>query len=328
MKIHFLKTRWSDMIVLESNGKFALIDTGFDEQYEQLSKYLKGLGANKIDFILLTHFHRDHYGNVVDLVKNFDVCKVYFKEYGLHDAYTSAGQPADDDYRNSEKEKWLAMRDAIRTYSECVMVEGLSNIEFDGHTLDLYGTANTIQAIYDDEAYPETYHKNAFSENQNSMGIFFEADGRTVFLAGDLMDIKSSHPLADYVHTQIARKISREIDVYKAAHHGTIDTASMEVLNIYKPKLAVITNAMEYLVNYDSIDNLKKANPSVEIFITDEGNVVVDLADLKVMRNQNDRYAFFEILNSLTKKNVCNNLKQSCEKKSKLLGPLQRTGIW
>lgn len=281
MKLHFLKTRWSDMIVLESNGRFAMIDTGFEEQFGQLSEYLDKLGAKKLEFILLTHFHRDHYGNVVNLIKNYDVDKVYFKEYGGHDVCTSAGKPADDEYRNSEKEKWLAMREAISRYSTCCMVEQLSGIEFDGCKLELFGTENSIQMIYDDANYPDTYHKNVFSENQNSMGIFFEADGKAVFLGGDLMDIESSHPLANYVHTRIAGKIGRQIDVYKAAHHGTDKTSTDEVLSIYRPKLTIITNGMEYLANYDTMERIRRANPSGVIRITDEEDVVIDLACLR-----------------------------------------------
>lgn len=279
MKLHFLKTRWSDMIVLESNGRFALVDTGVEEQFEQLSTYLDKIGATKLDFILLTHFHKDHYGNVVNLVENRSVDTVYFKEYSGLDAYTSAGLPADDAYRTSEKEKWAAMKAAIEKYSKCVMVEGLKNIDFDGQHLELYGTQNSIQTIYDDERYPDTFHKILFSENQNSLGVFFEADKKTVFLAGDLMDKSSSHPLADFVHTKIAREIGRTIDVYKAAHHGTVDTASEEVLSIYQPKLTIITNAWEYLEHYDSVDNIKKMNPFADIRITDEEDVVIDFSE-------------------------------------------------
>ena len=73
MKVHFLKTVWSDIIILEDNNRFALVDTGIKEQYYQLTDYLDKIGAKKIDFILLTHFHRDHYGNINDLVKNREI---------------------------------------------------------------------------------------------------------------------------------------------------------------------------------------------------------------------------------------------------------------
>ena len=277
MKLHFLKTRWSDMIVLESRGHFALIDTGFEEQFEQLAGYLNKLGVKKLDFVLLTHFHRDHYGNVENIVKNFDTKKVYFKEYSGYDAIASDGRPADDEYRNSEKEKWFAMRNTIERYSNCCMVEELNCVDFDGYKLELFGTDNQIRKVYEDETYPETYHKILYSENQNSLGIFFEADKKTVFFGGDILDVASPHPLINYQLTAMAEKIGREIDIYKAAHHGTDKTGTEKFFSIFKPKFTVITNSMEYLAKYDAIEKIKKANPSADIRITDEGDVVIDL---------------------------------------------------
>lgn len=277
MKLHFLKTQWSDMILLEENGKFALVDTGFLEQYEQLSAYLLKLGVKEIEFILLTHFHRDHYGNIEQLVKNFTVNKVYFKEYGGHDVNTAWGTPADDDYRQSERIKWAQMRDCITNYSELEMVEKIVFIDFEGCKMRLYNQSNSVQAIFEDETHPETYQKNICSENQNSLGVFFETDGKTVFLGGDIMDAPSSHPLANFVNLQIAKQINKQIYLYKAPHHGTNHTASEEALAIYRPKIAVFTNSMEWLSKFDAIDNIKKANPDAIIMNTDEGDIVVDL---------------------------------------------------
>lgn len=277
MKLHFLKTMWSDIIILEHEGKFALVDTGFDEQYEQLAAYLLNLGVKEIEFILLTHFHRDHYGNIINLVTNHKVKKVYFKEYGGHDYNTAWGSVADEDYRQSERDKWAAMKDCIIKNSSLEMVENLDGIDFGGIFINLYSVANSVQAIWDDESHPETYHKNLFSENQNSLAAFFEYNDKTVFLGGDIMDYPSSHPLADFVNLQIARKINKKIYLYKVPHHGTDHTTCDEALSIYRPEIAVITNGMEWLNKYSTIEKLKNINPGVEILLTEDRNVVVEL---------------------------------------------------
>lgn len=277
MKLHFLKTMWSDIIILEHEGKYALVDTGFDEQYEQLKSYLAMLGAGEIEFILLTHFHRDHYGNITNLVTNHKVKKVYFKEYGGHDYNTAWGSVADDDYRQSERDKWVAMKECIINNSTLEMVEQLNSIDFDGIEIKLYSASNSVQAIWDDESHPETFHKNLFSENQNSLAVFFEFNNKTVFLGGDIMDYSSTHPLADFVNLQIARKINRKIYLYKVPHHGTDHTTCDEALDIYRPEIAVITNGMEWLNNYSTIEKLKSKKPGVEILLTEERDVVVEL---------------------------------------------------
>ena len=277
MKIHFLKTVWSDIIILEDSGRFALVDTGVKEQYDQLTDYLDRIGAEKIDFILLTHFHRDHYGNINDLVQNREVKKVYFKEYGGHDSTTAWGSKADDEYRHSEIEIWYNMKECIETNSSIEMVENIDYIMFSDTTLYLYANKNSVQMIWDDESYPETYHKNAFSENQNSLSVFFEVNGKTVFLGGDMMDWPSKHPLANYATLQVAKKIGRQIYLYKAPHHGTKDTTCDEALEIFKPVKAVITNGVEWLEQFNTIDCLKKANPNVEVILTEDNDVVIEL---------------------------------------------------
>ena len=43
-RIHFLRACWSDIILVESNGQFGLIDTGYAEDSERISAYLDSLG--------------------------------------------------------------------------------------------------------------------------------------------------------------------------------------------------------------------------------------------------------------------------------------------
>lgn len=277
MELHFLQTKWSDMIILEDNHKFAIVDTGFEEQYEQLSKYLDNLGAKTIEFILLTHFHRDHYGNIVNLVKNYNVKKVYFKEYGGHDVCTAWGSEADDEYRQSERNKWNLIKNCIEENSQLAMVENINKIDFEGTSLNLYANENKVEKIWNDESCKETYHKNVYSENMNSLAVFFDYKGKTVFLGGDLMDHAAAHPLANFINLQIAKQIGKQIYLYKVPHHGTNNTSCEEALNIYKPEIAVITNAMEWLSGFDTFDALKKANPNVNILITEDSDVVIRL---------------------------------------------------
>lgn len=277
MKIHFLKTMWSDMIVLEERGSFAIVDTGFEGQYEQLSAYLNSLGVKRIDFILLTHFHRDHYGNIINLINDYDVETVYFKEYGGHDYNTAWGSVADEVYRQSERDKWAQMRTSIIEKSNLKMVEDTDRILFESTPLWLYATENYVQKIWEDEAYPETFHQNIFSENQNSLAVFFEVNGKTVFLGGDITDHDSTHPLAKFNNLRIAKEINKEIYLYKVPHHGTCHTTCKEALHIYHPHIAVITNGMEWLDKYDTMAELKQENPNMEILLTEKDDVIVEL---------------------------------------------------
>lgn len=277
MKIHFLKTKWSDIILLEHQGELAMVDTGFEEQYPEIEAYINALGIHKISFILLTHFHRDHYGSIRKILENYPVEKVYMKEYSGLDCTTAWGTQADDTYRESEKEKYNSLIRFIDEKSQRIAAEEVQSIPFGPTILELYSNTNSIRTIYEDADYPETYHKIAFSENQNSLCVYMNVYGKNVYLGGDMMDTASSHPLGNFTTLQIARKLQREMYLYKVPHHGTVHTGCEETLSIYHPQIAVITNEDAYLSEHSDVyANLRKANPEVEILLTEEKNIVID----------------------------------------------------
>lgn len=280
MELHFLKITWGDIIILKSDDEVALVDTGYDGNFNEISDYLDKLNVKKISFILLTHFHRDHYGSIAQIVKKYDVEKVYFKDYSGLDKTTAWGNIADDNYRNNEMKKCLEIKKIILENSNLIQTENIKTIKFGDTELELYNNDNSIKKIYEDDNYKDSYHKILFSENQNSLAIFMKVNGINVFLGGDIFDREAIHPKANYVNYQIASSIKEKIDIYKVPHHGTINCNSDKALEIYKPKIAVITNEDEYLKNNSTIyDDLKRANKDVKILLTEKHNIVIKISD-------------------------------------------------
>lgn len=283
MKIHFLQTEWSDIIILQNKDQIAFIDTGFEEQFDQICDYLTTHFQTpvKIKFILNTHFHRDHYGCISKLTEKFAVEKVYLKEYSGLDSTTAWGAPADDEYRQSEMKKYQELKAALLKKNIYIPVDSVEELYFGDAVIHLYNTENTIRKIFEDESNPESYHKIMFSENTNSLTALMEIDGHTVFFGGDSNDLPQPHPLADKMLYQTAKKINKTIDLYKVPHHGTVHTGLAETLEIFKPKIAVYTNSEEYVSKEsDSLTNLKKANPEVKIFWTKTSTQIFDTDEL------------------------------------------------
>jgi competence protein ComEC len=86
LKIHVLNVGQGDSILIETPDKHnILIDTG-PELYNYVSTrdkiipYLKRLGYNKIDIIIITHPHMDHAGGLKYLLDNFKVNKILVYE--------------------------------------------------------------------------------------------------------------------------------------------------------------------------------------------------------------------------------------------------------
>ena len=280
MRLHFLKIRWGDIIVLQNGDHFAMIDTGHEEDFAQIQAYLNALGVKKLSFILLSHFHKDHYGSIAQIVKHFEVGTVYLKEYSGLDYKTAGGKIADDDYRRGEMETYQSIKRTVESYSHFASPEELDEISFGEHKLKLYHTKNLLREIYEDASHPDFYHRFTFSENQNCLAAFMRVHGVNVFFGGDVRDEAWDHPLANRTNTQIAQAIGAEMDVYKVPHHGTNRCNTDQALSVYKPKIAIITNGRQFVEEGSTIlQDLKRANGQVRVLLTDERDVVIDISE-------------------------------------------------
>ena len=280
MELHFLKICWGDCIILKSGDEAAMIDTGHEADFSQIRDCLNRLGVAKLRFVLVSHFHPDHYGSLEQIVTHFEVERVYLKEYSGLDYKTAGGKIADDDYRRGEMEAYRRIRKTVEARSTLSRVEDTDEILFGGYPIKLYNAENLLRSIYEDEAYPRYYRRERFSENQNCLAAFMRVGDVNVFFGGDVRDEEWHHPLANRTNTQIAQRIGEPIDIYKVPHHGTNRCNTDEALAIYRPRIAVITNSREFVETSSTIlQDLKRANEDVTVLLTDERDVVIRISD-------------------------------------------------
>ena len=72
--VHFLDVGQGDSTLIRSpGGKYMLIDCGPTDSGEYVVKYLKDLGVEVLDYLLITHPHEDHYGGAERGIGNFGV---------------------------------------------------------------------------------------------------------------------------------------------------------------------------------------------------------------------------------------------------------------
>lgn len=66
-------------IVKFNNGKTMFIDTGGDYEWAFIKNAITNLGITKFDYGIITHFHGDHVGNMLNFINNFDLstCTIY-----------------------------------------------------------------------------------------------------------------------------------------------------------------------------------------------------------------------------------------------------------
>ncbi len=67
----------ADAIILQTQEVTVLIDTGLDENAEELVETLQNMGVTEISAVILTHFDKDHIGGFEAITQNFTVDQVY-----------------------------------------------------------------------------------------------------------------------------------------------------------------------------------------------------------------------------------------------------------
>ncbi len=79
VNLFFLSVGQGDACLITfPTGEQIMIDTGPFESRDRVVDQLHALGVNKLDAVYVTHGHADHTGNLLTLVRRFDVPKVYY----------------------------------------------------------------------------------------------------------------------------------------------------------------------------------------------------------------------------------------------------------
>ena len=232
-RIHFLNTANSDCILLESNGMFALIDSGegdhnprrkteYTGYTQRVLTYLKTVAADEsgqvnLEFILGTHYHYDHVGSFENIIKDekINIGTAYFKEY----------DPEMD--KEMEVYDW-GLLDCYNRIKSCIKERNIdlvqdipANLTFGDFEIEFFNRVN-----YED--------LKGRGDNSESIGAKVTKGGKSAFLAAD---ITGPSGLEDKLGDKIGH-----IDLLKVGHHGYYGSSSMSFLDCLTPELAIIPN--------------------------------------------------------------------------------------
>jgi competence protein ComEC len=161
-----------------------------------------------LEYVIATHSHSDHIGGLdEDIYGIFEVSHTIYGDKGTSEQYSQFWKAANSE-ENSEVHEDV---DEVITLS-------------DGVTLSVFD-------ILDGD-------KNT---NNNSGIALFDYYGKTMLITGDAEDEKSKT-----VHEALVDRLNKEsvedIDVYIVGHHGSETSSSSELIELIKPKYAIISS--------------------------------------------------------------------------------------
>lgn len=271
-RIHFLSTDSSDAILIESNGHFALVDCaedsdnprGFEELeydgYEQrVVDYVKQIAGDEsgeahLDFVVGTHSHSDHIGGFDTLINDSSITidRAYLKEYDESKIRTHEVEKWDN------KEVYTQMLDALNA-KNIPVISDITEPEFmlGNFKITLFNTE------YDNSGEP-------VGENDNSIGVLIEKNGRRVFLSGD-MDNNTGDE--DKYGPLIGK-----VDVLKVGHHSYSGSTTTGWLKNLSPEVCVVTNVYQK-TDKRTLRRITRVAKSPILITGSENGVVVDVSD-------------------------------------------------
>ena len=247
-KIHFINVQegGSDAIILESNGHFAMVDTGEDYDFpdgsdsrypwregietsykhvltDRVFRRLKELGVQKLDFILVTHTHSDHIGNVDELLSTYPVDRVYLKKYS--DNRITNSERLWDNLYGYDKVLQTAAEKGVSVIQN--ITQGDAHFQFGDMDIQLYN--------YENETDSSGELKKIWDDNSNSLISVVKVNGKKIYLGGDLDNV---HGAEDKYGPLIGK-----VDLMKFNHHhDTNKSNTKDFIKNLSPSLIVQTS--------------------------------------------------------------------------------------
>ena len=84
----FMNVGKADAILLYTADTTILVDTGYEESFSTIKQVLKREGKRRIDYLILTHYDKDHIGGAPAVLDHFEVGEVLLPDVpGDSDAY-------------------------------------------------------------------------------------------------------------------------------------------------------------------------------------------------------------------------------------------------
>ena len=257
-RIHYIGLKGStDAILLESDGRFGMIDSGEDWDYpngnnskyplrrgivtnegheQQVIYYMRQAGVtnDNFDFYIGTHAHSDHIGTGDEVLAHFTPKTVYLKEYS-----------------NSNITNKNALWDNRYVYDNLVRAAKrnsrlVQNIK-EGTTIKLGNNMNLT-------LYNTKVRKRISDDNDNSIVVKVQAYKTTTILTADA---------TVSVMNRLAKdgKLGK-IDILKLSHHGFLDSNPKSLMNRLAPKQAIVTGPMSN-VRAETRDALRSKGVSI-----------------------------------------------------------------
>lgn len=253
LQIHIIDVGQAESILIVQNGFTMLVDSGDNFTGDDVVKYIKNLGIDKIDIFLITHFHRDHAGGAHKIISSLDVKKIVCHKFS--------------DLSTMQERFWYIDMSISRSIRETF---GSMSIFMESACEN-----NKLKNFDVGDAKVYTLSQNNDAVNVNNKSIVFK------LVYGDFSMLFMADAESEVEKELLEEDADLSADVLKIGHHGSKTSTTDEFLDNVNPKYAVVScgNGNDYNHPYGAVTK-RFEDKNIPLYRTDElGDIVITVKD-------------------------------------------------
>jgi len=210
LTVKFIDVGKGDCILLEKDGEYMLIDTGYDATATSVLYYLQSYGVERLESMIITHYDKDHVGGAYYLAQNLEIGRIYLPAYeGSSKAYNNLMSVID------EKGIVYTRVTEDQTFSDLALL------------ITIYASGVEYEAGSDEEEG---------NDNDCSLVVSVVYGKDSYLFAGDIEKDGIKSYLSEHSETY---------DILKIPHHGKNAKNSETFITTVSPIVAVITDSVD-----------------------------------------------------------------------------------
>lgn len=253
LQIHIIDVDQAESILIVQDGFTMLVDSGDNFTGDDVVKYIKNLGIDKIDIFLITHFHRDHAGGAHKIISSLDVKKIVCHKFS--------------DLSTMQERFWYIDMSISRSIRETF---GSMSIFMESACEN-----NKLKNFDVGDAKVYTLSQNNDAVNVNNKSIVFK------LVYGDFSMLFMADAESEVEKELLEEDADLSADVLKIGHHGSKTSTTDEFLDKVNPKYAVVScgNGNDYNHPYGAVTK-RFEDKNIPLYRTDElGDIVITVKD-------------------------------------------------
>lgn len=248
IEIHMIDVGQAESILIIQGENTILIDTGEMSCGKVIVDYLSKVGIDKIDYLILTHFHKDHIGGAHKIISSLEIEKIICM---------------DSKYFSSLQE-WF-------WYIDMSISKKVNEL--------MYGKKIQLETPYDENGNLRKFllgnSEITFLSQEIDTEIVNNKSIVTKLLFGNFSALFMADAEVEIEENLIEDKANMEVKLLKVGHHGSNTSSTSKFLELTNPEIALIScgEDNDYLHPHNSVLSRLKG---VKIYRTDiNGSIIV-----------------------------------------------------